>query len=58
MRDVWVLPLVQGKERLRQAITGHCITQKPEEMLRRIILASSQKGMWFWTHSWEVAQRQ
>ena len=45
MRDVWQLPLVQGKERIRgkdnRAIHP---TQKPEEMLRRIILASSNKG--------------
>lgn len=45
MRDVWQLPLVQGKERIKgkdnRAIHP---TQKPEEMLRRIILASSNKG--------------
>ncbi len=45
MRDVWSLPLVQGKERLRgddnRALHP---TQKPEEMLRRIIIASSNKG--------------
>ena len=45
MRDVWQLPLVQGKERIRgkdnRAIHP---TQKPEEMLRRIILASSNRG--------------
>src|SRR3990167_10164043 len=45
MRDVWLLPLVQGKERLRgkdnRALHP---TQKPEEMLKRIILASSRKG--------------
>lgn len=45
MRDFWQLPLVQGKERIRgkdnRAIHP---TQKPEEMLRRIILASSNKG--------------
>ena len=45
MRDVWNLPLVQGKERLRDH-GGRALhpTQKPEEMLRRIILASSNKG--------------
>ncbi|MBU4332487.1 site-specific DNA-methyltransferase [Patescibacteria group bacterium] len=45
MRDVWPLPLVQGKERLR-CKNGRAIhpTQKPEEMLKRIILASSNKG--------------
>ena len=45
MRDLWELPLVQGKERLRgkdnRAVHP---TQKPEEMLKRIILASSNKG--------------
>ncbi len=42
MRDVWSLPLVQGKERLRGK-DGRALhpTQKPEEMLKRIIIASS-----------------
>ena len=45
MRDFWELPLVQGKERLRGE-NGKALhpTQKPEEMLKRIILASSNKG--------------
>ncbi|HRY59902.1 MAG TPA: site-specific DNA-methyltransferase [Patescibacteria group bacterium] len=45
MRDVWQLPLVQGKERLRGA-NGRAAhpTQKPEELLRRVIIASSNKG--------------
>ena len=45
MRDVWSLPLVQGKERLKGK-DGRALhpTQKPEEMLKRIILASSNKG--------------
>jgi len=45
MRDVWSLPLVQGKERLRGK-DGRALhpTQKPEEMLKRIIIASSNKG--------------
>lgn len=45
MRDVWQLPLVQGKERIRgkDNRAAHP-TQKPEELLRRIILASSNKG--------------
>lgn len=45
MRDVWVFPLVQGKERLRTK-EGRALhpTQKPEELLRRIIVASSKKG--------------
>jgi site-specific DNA-methyltransferase (adenine-specific)/modification methylase len=45
MRDLWEMPLVQGKERLRgkdnRALHP---TQKPEEMLKRIILASSNEG--------------
>ena len=42
MRDVWTMPLVQGKERLRGQ-DGKALhpTQKSEEMLRRIIIASS-----------------
>jgi len=45
MRDVWLMPLVQGKERLRST-NGRALhpTQKPEEMLKRIIIASSNKG--------------
>ena len=47
MRDVWSLPLVQGKERLSEK-DGKALhpTQKPEEMLKRIIIASSNKGDW------------
>jgi site-specific DNA-methyltransferase (adenine-specific)/modification methylase len=45
MRDFWEMPLVQGKERIRGE-DGKAIhpTQKPEEMLKRIILASSNVG--------------
>jgi len=45
MRDVWQMPLVQGKERLKKD-KGRALhpTQKPEEMLRRIIIASSNAG--------------
>ena len=45
MRDMWSMPLVQGKERLRGE-HGRALhpTQKPEEMLKRIILASSDEG--------------
>jgi site-specific DNA-methyltransferase (adenine-specific) len=44
MRDFWNMPLVQGKERLRKD-NGKALhpTQKPEEMLKRIILASSNE---------------
>jgi site-specific DNA-methyltransferase (adenine-specific)/modification methylase len=45
MRDVWEMPLVQGRERLHGK-NGRSLhpTQKPEEMLKRIIIASSNKG--------------
>lgn len=45
MRDIWTIPLVQGKERI-MIPNGKALhpTQKPEEMLRRVILASSEKG--------------
>ena len=44
MRDLWEIPLVQGKERLRGK-DGKALhpTQKPEEMLKRIILAGSNE---------------
>ena len=45
MRDFWELPLVQGRERLRgEGNRALHPTQKPEEMLKRIILASSNEG--------------
>lgn len=45
MRDVWLLPLVQGKERIHKD-NGRALhpTQKPEELLKRIIIASSKIG--------------
>jgi len=45
MRDMWEMPLVQGKERIRgeDGKAAHP-TQKPEEMLRRIILGCSNEG--------------
>ncbi len=45
MRDLWQLPLVQGKERIKNG-NGRAVhpTQKPEEMLKRIVLASSNEG--------------
>jgi len=44
MRDVWEMPVVQGKERLTKS-SGRALhpTQKPEEILKRIIIASSNK---------------
>jgi site-specific DNA-methyltransferase (adenine-specific)/modification methylase len=45
MKDVWNLPLVQGKERIRDEQTNKAFhpTQKPEEMLKRIILGFSNE---------------
>jgi len=45
MRDVWSLPLCQGKERIKgeDGKTVHP-TLKPEELLKRIILGFSNKG--------------
>jgi site-specific DNA-methyltransferase (adenine-specific) len=44
MRDLWVIPVCQGKERVKDE-TGRSAhpTQKPENLLERIILASSNK---------------
>ncbi len=45
MRDIWMFPLVQGKERVKGE-DGKAIhpTQKPKEMLKRIILGFSNEG--------------
>jgi site-specific DNA-methyltransferase (adenine-specific)/modification methylase len=45
MRDVWELPLVQGNERIKLS-NGKAAhpTQKPIEMLKRIIFASSNEN--------------
>ena len=45
MRDVWQIPLCQGKERLKND-NGKALhpTQKPEELLKRIILGFSNEG--------------
>ena len=45
MRDLWKMPLVQGKERIRSK-NGKALhpTQKPEEMLKRIILTCSNEN--------------
>jgi len=45
MRDLWIIPVCQGKERVKDE-TGRSAhpTQKPENLLERIILASSNKG--------------
>jgi len=46
MRDIWEFPLVQGKERLKDEKTNKALhpTQKPQEMLKRIILGFSNKN--------------
>lgn len=45
MRDIWQIPLVQGKERLRGQ-NGRALhpSQKPEELLKRILIASSNSA--------------
>lgn len=45
MRDLWVFPLCQGRERIK-AKNGRAAhpTQKPEALLERVIIASSNKG--------------
>ncbi len=45
MRDVWAIPLCQGKERLKDK-NGKALhpTQKPIELLKRIILGWSNEG--------------
>lgn len=46
MRDIWTMPLCQGKERLRDGDGKKALhpTQKPEELLKRIILGFSNEG--------------
>lgn len=45
MRDVWEFPVVQGQERLRGS-DGRALhpTQKPLELVRRTVIASTNKG--------------
>jgi len=45
MQSIWYIPVVSGKERLKTA-QGEKLhsTQKPEALLRRIILSSTQPG--------------
>lgn len=45
MRDVWSIPIAQGKQRIRQK-NGKALhpTQKPEELVKRAIIASSNEG--------------
>jgi len=45
MRDIWTMPLCQGKERLRDVDGKKALhpTQKPEELLKRIILGFSNE---------------
>lgn len=45
MKSVWEIPLCGGNERLRDkdGVKLHS-TQKPEELLKRVILSSSNEG--------------
>ena len=45
MRSDWILPICSGKERLKDK-NGNKVhsTQKPEELLKRVILSSSKEG--------------
>ena len=44
MRSDWLLPICNGKERLRKKGKKIHSTQKPESLLHRIILATTNKG--------------
>ena len=44
MRSDWMLPICNGKERLKQNGKKVHSTQKPESLLHRIILATTNKG--------------
>lgn len=46
MRDLWIFPLCQGKERLRRDGDRRALhpTQKPEALVERAVLASSSEG--------------
>jgi modification methylase len=44
MRSDWLMPICTGKERLKQNGQKAHPTQKPESLLHRIILATSNKG--------------
>ncbi|HWU03602.1 MAG TPA: site-specific DNA-methyltransferase [Novosphingobium sp.] len=44
MRSDWVLPICNGKERLKKGGTKVHPTQKPESLLYRVMLATTNKG--------------
>ena len=44
MRSDWLLPICSGKERLKKNGKKIHSTQKPESLIHRIILASTNKG--------------
>ena len=44
MRSDWVLPICSGKERLKRNGTKAHPTQKPESLLYRVILSTTNKG--------------
>ena len=44
MRSDWVLPICSGQERLKKGGTKVHPTQKPESLLYRVLLATTEKG--------------
>ena len=44
MRSDWVLPICNGKERLKKDGKKIHSTQKPEALIHRIILSTTNKG--------------
>ena len=44
MRSDWTIPICNGKERLKKNGEKIHSTQKPEALLHRIILATTNKG--------------
>jgi len=46
MRSDWVLPICNGSERLKKGGSKVHPTQKPESLLYRVMLATTNKAMW------------
>ena len=44
MRSDWTLPICSGKERLKKNGKKVHSTQKPESLMHRVILATTNKG--------------
>ncbi len=52
MRSDWVLPICTGHERLKDENGDKAHpTQKPESLLHRVLVATTNPGMWCWTRS-------